>query len=371
MNKLSYFLVAGAVALLAGTSSNEAAAQSTWNLGGSTCNTAQNSDPNSTTCTGSSGSTSATMFAVGNTGNVGGSAPSGTNGTFQLGQLVAYDPYGFGAFTGPNPTGVAGTTSETGYDNQHAFDDNNTQCVSTSNNTPTTACGGSQELMLIHFSTAVNLSQVAVTVFGADADVSVLRWDGPADGSSNQVNAGNSLQCETSANYIGSYSGTVSGGTCTSASGGWTLVSSLDALNNGITQTNPNPGGNPATDQVFNVASGYGYGSSGNTATTTKLSSWWIISTYNGPTVNTTDSSGNAMSLDNGGNDFFKILSYTIGATSSTCSGSLSGSNGTTATCTTNTGNQGVPEPGSLSLAGLALLGIWAGRRRIVAALAA
>ena len=89
-------------------------------------------------------------------------------------------------------------------------------------------------------------------------------------------------------------------------------------------------------------------------------SSWWLISTYTG-------GAGVQKNLDATANDAFKILSFTA----NTCAGTITGgSSGTAGTSTANNGSScqpssgGAPEPGSLALAGLAMVGVLATRRR-------
>ncbi len=103
---------------------------------------------------------------------------------------------------------------------------------------------------------------------------------------------------------------------------GWTLISSND-----MDATNPFNTGN----------SGY--------------SSQFLITTYFGAST---------ASL-NSGNDAFKILNITANK----CTGTLSTANNG-ASCTPPTG---APEPGSLALAGLALFGVVASRRKVTEAL--
>lgn len=118
---------------------------------------------------------------------------------------------------------------------------------------------------------------------------------------------------------MGSTTATLGSGTL---SAGWTLISSND-----MDLLNP-----------FNT---------GNTG----YSSQFLITTYFG---------AGATNLDSG-NDAFKILNITANK----CTGTLSTANNG-ASCTPPTG---APEPGSLALAGLALFGVVASRRKVTAAL--
>ena len=291
-------------------------AQGTWNLGTASaasgaCNAS--SSPAVASCgagvNGSSGGVQAGISAWGNTG-------SGTS--FVQYNLGNNDPSGFGALVqGGNETSV---------NNHHAFDNSTTGCGS--GGTTNTGCGGTQEFMLISFGSAkVNLSAMQIGYFGGDADISIYRWDG-----------------NTAASTAG-----------TSLAAGWTLVSSMDVDTNGAGCVNANDSASYC--KQFDV------GSSGAAVAgaTNLYSSWWLISTYVG-------AANAAKSLESpNNNDAFKILSFSAG----TCAGTITGgSSGTAGTSTANNGSScstaggGAPEPGSLALAGLAMVGVLATRRR-------
>jgi hypothetical protein len=307
----------GATALLLGVvGSSSAFAQGTWNLGTSStaagsCNAA--GTPATANCgAGASGSTGGVQAAISGYSN------NGSGGVFVQGSLSNNDPSGFGMIASGESTASP----------NHAFDN------------MTSGGGGTQEFMLINFGTAkVNLSGLQIGWSnGTGADMSIYYWSGNTAGTP--------------------------GAADTALVGGWKLVSSMDAWSNGTSCDNPNTT-TPSEDancRTFNAANG-DLGTGG----LNMYSSWWLISTYVGSSTN--------KGLDAAKDDSFKLLAFTA----NTCTGTLSGGStgGTSGTGYNNNGNgascttTGTPEPGSLALAGLALVGVFAARCRAAALQAA
>lgn len=201
----------------------------------------------------------------------------------------------------PNGFGAYTGANETGTNAHHAFDNKTTACGT--GGTTATGCGGSVEAMLLNFgSSKVSLSQIKIGFFSGDADASVYRWDGGALG------AGLGGAVPTLGN---------------TALTGWTLVGSND-----MDLVNPYNTGN------------------------TKYSSYFLITTYFGASTTNLDK----------GNDAFKIVSATANlCVGGTLTGGNGGNGGNGSTCTP--GNQ-TPEPGSLALMAVALVGAGFARRR-------
>jgi len=199
MKSTLHRLLVGLAALSALAAGGSASAQSTWNLGGSSCGAGTGQTYSSITCTGSNSSETATMTAWG-------TSSSGSN--FAAGTLANWDPAGFGAYVGAD--------SGSPY---HAFD--------------SMAPAGSTEAMLLAFGPVkVSLSSIAIGWYSGDADVSILRWDG--------AGAPPAMSSLGTAGLVGA---------------GWTLVGSQDLDSGGANLNNVNTSGsgNDAWQSTLNL----------------------------------------------------------------------------------------------------------------------
>lgn len=308
--KLAKLPTAAALLFVGAMSSTPAFAQGTWTAAGSgsSCDAGPSgTSVSSLTC--AVGGVSATLTAWGYTGTL----STTQSGQFQAAKLGDFDGSGLGAYSG---------NKESGTDSQHAFDNVTTGCGTTGatgasgmwagNPTGGTAgCGGQIEGMLLSFTSRVSLTRIGIGYSAVDADLSLYRWDG--NGAPDMT----ITKAATSTTTTGTLSG---GGTGT----GWTLVSSNDS----------------------DITDPYNTGNS-------LFSSYFLITTYFGASVGNLDF----------GNDRFKIDMWTAGL----CTGALSGGSTTGGNGASCGSTVVVPTPGSVALAGLALFGIAATRRRLAA----
>lgn len=328
--------------LLAGVS---AFAQSTWNVysatsstanGGSFCTQNQanaGSFNNSYGCSSvaSAGGQSESMSISAWSADADRGAPGGikgkvnnssTNTSTNYGQEYALSGSGFAsAYLSPQGTSGFGSTSRLEAQTARANGDLSPLSPSSPNHSFDSIAPGSYDMLLLDFgSTRVILESIGLGWTGGDSDLTVLRWTGSTapvrtDGAFSMLGDGQQNLASTLWN-------------ASSNTAGWQLVGSYANL---------------STDGTLP----FGQGARGTSAT--EASSWWLVSSFNTTLNGGSDKcllANGSQTTCGGTNDSFK-LNYIV----------------TKVASTTTTGN-GVSEPASLALVGLALFGAYGARRR-------
>lgn len=170
---------------------------------------------------------------------------------------------------------------------------------------------GSTEMVLMNFSQSVVLTSIGIGYWDTDADISVFRYN------------------STGAPNLSGTTATLNGLT----TAGWTLVGNY---------------GDVTTDKSSPFALVNGVTNATTAAPTANSvgSSWWLVMAYNSTLAGTSAKSG----VVGDSNDYFKLF----GVTTTVCRGSAA----------KDCGKMSVPEPTSLALVSVALVGAAGLRRR-------
>lgn len=302
MKNMLRFSLYAAVVGLASAATWPAAAQSTWNFGGSGCAIQGSGTSTQASCTSNDVSATATAYS---------SSPSGSN--FVRATMTYWSGSGIGIYSA-NESGSP----------QHSIESQ-----------------GADEAVLIDFGNKnVSLTELKVGWSYNDTDITVLRWTGTAA-------PGPSL--------------TSTAGAASLVSKGWEIVKSADldgvATNNGTTfGQNTMTIDTTATSSWWLVTAYFGSSSNdletGETTTTstTKTCTKYY---YSGGPCKTWSNVTTTTTINN--YDYFKLLSVSGKCTSQTNGNACDG---------TPPPSSGVPTPGSMALAGLGLGGLLIRRRR-------